>query len=176
MIAWPLGSEGRSNKMYIPIQVPPPTVGDGIVRWGEGGVINRKETQTNFYNIHLMLPRPGQASIISLSSTTALVILLPPYLKSSLAITMVWSSWGFVRFYIQNLQSPNLSFDIEFPPTNAELKMWPTSFGEQSKLFNFYRNKTQNFAPCTFPIVSDVLKVFMTRLGGNRLAGIQATK
>ena len=70
MIAWPLGSEGRSNKMYIPIQVPPPTVGDGIVRWGEGGVINRKETQTNFYNIHLMLPRPAQASIISLSSTT----------------------------------------------------------------------------------------------------------
>ena len=34
-----------------------------------------------------------------------------------------------------------------------------------------------NFAPCTIPIVSDVLKVvFMTRLGGNRPAGIQATK
>ena len=133
MIAWPLGSEGRSNKMYIPIQVPPPTVGDGIVRWGEGGVINRKETQTNFYNIHLMLPRPGQASIISLSSTTALGILLQHIWNPAWQLR---SSWGFVRYYIQNLQSPNLSFDIEFPPTKAELKIWPTSFGEQSELFN----------------------------------------
>ena len=112
MIAWPLGSEGRSNKMYIPIQVPPPTVGGGRVRWGEGGVINRKETQTNFYNIHLMLPSPGQASIISLSSTTALVILLPAYLKSSSAITIVRSSWGFVRYYIKKLQSPNLNLTM----------------------------------------------------------------
>ena len=122
--------------MYIPIQVPPPTVGDGIVRWGEGGVINRKETQTNFYNIHLMLPRPGQHHLSQLRHSTGdpspsiFEILLGNYnCKIIMGIReILHSKTAESEFEFDN--------DIEFPPTKAELKIWPTSFGEQSEHFN----------------------------------------
>ena len=45
------------------IPIPPPDAHHGrqySAVLGSEGVINTKETQTNFYDIHLMPPRPGQ--------------------------------------------------------------------------------------------------------------------